>query len=86
MARILLSERDIVLFNSCRAALAECPANGCVVAVVGESHVPGMRRMLTWKGFNAPAHDPSHGLEADIMPMSAAAASDRASGRNLPLK
>ena len=47
VTRILLTERDRVLSQSCVSALTACPAGSCVCAVVGEGHVPGMQRFLS---------------------------------------
>lgn len=46
VASIMLTERDTVLSQSCCTALAESPPRSCVIAVVGEAHLPGMQLQL----------------------------------------
>ena len=67
MHRILVSERDLVLTRSLRAAADHAAAQGstpglglcapCVVGVVGHSHLPGIARL--WPQADAPHGDSS---------------------------
>ena len=52
VARILLSERDDILCQSCLSALAKASKDQCVVAVVGESHLAGMSASLQGNASN----------------------------------